>query len=248
MMCMMNMNNKYNNKNNMIQISKWGFGMAPLKKPTDEKNRQSISAVLSFVDKNEINNSNNLIEQISWVKGLFNRIIRQDQWDWFTINSYFDFPKEKDVINIVSALSTLRNAIMNHNDSLGEKALQTLQNSNFSLYCANYLTYTISKDTSIEYLYILSRREEPNILKIGMTTRNIQKRVKEINSATGVIYPFSARKVYKVRDSAKVEKDIHNLLNDYRIRQDREFFMIDFKEACSIIETYLLSHEQYYYE
>ena len=125
----MNMNNKYNNKNNMIQISKWGFGMAPLKKPTDEKNRQSISAVLSFVDKNEINNSNNLIEQISWVKGLFNRIIRQDQWDWFTINSYFDFPKEKDVINIVSALSTLRNAIMNHNDSLGEKALQTLQMS-----------------------------------------------------------------------------------------------------------------------
>ncbi|WP_413789078.1 GIY-YIG nuclease family protein [Bacillus kandeliae] len=45
---------------------------------------------------------------------------------------------------------------------------------------------------------MLSRREEPNVLKIGMTNRSIEKRIKEINSATGVLFPFSVKRVFKV--------------------------------------------------
>ena len=81
-----------------------------------------------------------------------------------------------------------------------------------------------------------------------MTTRNVQKRVNEINSATGVLYPYSARKVYKVKDCRQVEKDVHHLLDNYRIRADREFFKISFRNACEIIEGYLQQSGQYFYE
>ena len=80
-----------------------------------------------------------------------------------------------------------------------------------------------------------------------MTTRNIQKRVSEINSATGVVFPYSARKVYKVKDSGLVERGVHLLLAAYRIRADREFFRIDYAKACAMIEEYLEQQNQYYY-
>ena len=80
-----------------------------------------------------------------------------------------------------------------------------------------------------------------------MTTRNIQIRVNEINSATGILYPYSARKVFKVKNCRNVEKEVHNLLSKYRIRKDREFFKIKYEEACFIIEKYLNETNQYYY-
>lgn len=126
-------------------------------------------------------------------------------------------------------------------------AINALKASNFVCYCTNYLSFDINAESEEEYLYILSRREEPDILKIGMTTRNVQKRVNEINSATGVLYPYSARKVYKVKDSRKVEKEVHELLDVYRIRADREFFKIGYGEACRLIEDYLRSTEQFFY-
>ena len=110
------------------------------------------------------------------------------------------------------------------------------------------MTFDIGNDSNSEYLYILSRREEKDILKIGMTTRNIQKRVNEINSATGVLYPYSARKVFKVKNCKKVEKEVHELLAQYRIRNDREFFKLSYSDACSFIEQYLTSTHQHYYD
>lgn len=69
----------------------------------------------------------------------------------------------------------------------------------------------------------------------------------EINSATGVLYPYSARKVYKVKNCQQVEKDIQKILQNYRIRADREFFKISYQEACNIIETYLSNSEKEFY-
>lgn len=228
-------------------IVKWGFGMAPLKSNTALKNRTSIEQVLNYVnDTSEVSDAD-IVSSISWVKGIFNRIIKQDQWDWFTVNMYFDYPSYRDLRSIISTLSSLRSAVISDDVILKQHCLSELGNANFITYCENYLNYNASIKTPEEYLYILSRREEPDILKIGMTTRNVQKRVHEINSATGVLYPYSARKVYKVKDCHRVERDVHQLLHDYRIREDREFFKISFKIACEIIEEYLQKSGQYFY-
>ena len=229
-------------------IQKWGFGMAPLKPTTDRLNRKAINVVKGFVSDEGVVASEDIVEDISRVKGVFNRVIKQDQWDWFTINMYLDYPRYGDLLDIVSSISLLRKSILSKDDIKRSIAIDKLKQANFIIYCENYLSFDINKDTSAEYLYILSRREEKDILKIGMTTRNVQKRVTEINSATGVIFPYSARKVYKVKDSRQVEKSIHSLLSKYRIRVDREFFRINYAEACSIIEDYLIRSNQFYYE
>ena len=86
---------------------KWGFGMAPLKPQTELKNRTCIEQVKGLFSERSSLSGKEIAEAISVVKGLFSRIIKQNQWDWFTINMYFDYPTEKDTVIIVSALSTL---------------------------------------------------------------------------------------------------------------------------------------------
>lgn len=232
----------------MKNIPKWGFGMAPLKQLTENENRKALTCVRNFVIENNILISGNFLDEISRTKGIFNRIIKQDQWDWFTVYMYLDYPTYRDVKNIVSALTSLRTAIIKKDDLLRQCSLNRLKENRFVTYCNNYLNFDIKAKSPVEYLYILSRREEKDVLKIGMTTRNVQKRVYEINSATGVLYPLSARKVFKVKDSKLVEKAVHNILSEYRMRADREFFKIEYAKACSIIDEYLTQNHLYFYE
>lgn len=232
----------------MEYISKWGFGMAPIKKTVDQQNRRALENVRNFVSGQACASLENLLEDLSIVKGLFKRTIKQDQWDWFTVYMYLDYPSNQDVKSIVNALASLRAAVIKNDDDLGRNSLIKLQNNRFLLYCVNYLNFDITSASSVEYLYILSRREEKDILKIGMTTRNVQKRVNEINSSTGIIYPWAARKVFKVKKSKLVEKEVHHMLSEYRIRKDREFFKINYAKACDIIDQYLCSNHLYFYE
>lgn len=211
-----------------MNAPKWGFGMVPLKNSTELKNQTAIQTVKDFFTGENAVNFEELLDSISWVKGIFNRVIRQDQWDWFTVNMYLDYPSYRDLVNIVEGLQKLRKAILKKDDKLGKDALHQLNVGHFIDYCDNYLQFDINKVNCENYLYILSRREEKDVLKIGMTTRNIQKRVNEINGATGVLYPYSARKIFKVKDCKKVEKEVHNLLSQYRIRNDREFFKLEY--------------------
>lgn len=116
---------------------------------------------------------------------MFNRIIKQDQWDWFTVNMYFDYPLYQDIKAIVNSLKILRNAILKKDDLLGRESLEQLKQSHFIMYCDNYLNYKYSDEKDKNYLYILSRREEPDILKIGMTTRNVQKGLMRLTRQQG---------------------------------------------------------------
>jgi cold shock CspA family protein len=83
--------------------------------------------------------------------------------------------------------------------------------------------------------------ERPLNLKIGMTTRSVPERVQEINSATGLLHPYSARAVYKVKRAREAERQVFKLLSDYRIREDREFFYIPFSKAAQLIEEELFT-------
>ena len=220
--------------------------MAPFKSSTEYKYRKAVNQVKRYIEGVKV--TSNIVDELSALKGMFNRIIRQDQWDWFTVDMYFDYPDNNDVYEIVNALIGLRKAILLKDEKLGTRSIDQLKQANILKYCANFLTYHNGTDSEVEYLYILSRREDKDLLKIGMTTRNIVKRVNEINSATGVLYPYSARKVYKVKDSRRVEKDVHVLLDKYRVRADREFFKIQYHDACMVIENYLKKMHFGYYD
>lgn len=142
---------------------------------------------------------------------------------------------------IVGALVGLRRAIKDDDTEGAERFKVQLIRSSFltclDAYQDGFGEY--SRDADGGWIYIVSTREQPDVLKIGMTRRSVERRVKEINSATGVLIPFSARKVFRVTDAAIAERAIFDRLKPYRVRPDREFFSLPFKEAVTLIESYL---------
>ena len=88
------------------------------------------------------------------------------------------------------------------------------------------------------YIYILVNPSIPGICKIGYTTTTVFDRVKQINSATGVITPWYPVFSYKCPNGRMLEQEIHEelALMGMRVNDKREGFAIDTDSARAIIE------------
>ena len=83
-------------------------------------------------------------------------------------------------------------------------------------------------------VYILTNQSMPETIKIGITD-NLERRVRELDN-TSVALPFECYYAVEVNDASKIEKKMHEGLDDKRIRQNREFFNISPEMAKSILE------------
>jgi hypothetical protein len=83
-------------------------------------------------------------------------------------------------------------------------------------------------------VYILTNQSMPETIKIGITD-NLERRVKELDN-TSVALPFECYYAVEVNDASKIEKKMHEGLDDKRVRQNREFFNISPEMAKSILE------------
>ena len=90
-----------------------------------------------------------------------------------------------------------------------------------------------------EWVYVLVNKSMPGICKIGMTTTSVPQRVREINSATGVITPWIPVYKYECINSLVLEQAVHKRLEEtgYRVNPNREGFEIPSDKAIEIIET-----------
>lgn len=92
----------------------------------------------------------------------------------------------------------------------------------------------------VEYVYILTNRGYPGLLKIGMTTKTPERRLKGINS-TGTVDTWQLAFSIPLRAGTafKVENQVHKLLNPYRFHAerayDREMFRVDLPEAIEVV-------------
>ena len=84
------------------------------------------------------------------------------------------------------------------------------------------------------FVYVLSNPAMPGIVKIGMTQRDPDVRLQEINSATGVL-PFSIEAVIASRNARWTEREVHSRLTGKRVRENREFFRIPVEDARKIV-------------
>jgi hypothetical protein len=219
---------------------KWGFGMAPIKPEVMTKRIFQVREVLSYLD-NEDANPDSLAESLSQVKGLFTRVYKQDQWDWFTVWTQLGRPGTKGARNISDSIYLLRKSIVNHELDESSEIKGQLKQFGFKHYLSRFLNpQQMEEDSeSVGKIYVLSTRENRDILKIGYTNRTVEERVKEINSATGVLIPYGVRAMWVIKSAKEVEADLHNLLAPFRIRQDREFFQMDFIDAFKFITNYI---------
>lgn len=214
----------------------YAFGMSGMRTCVKKRYDNAVNTLFLFL-KNKISPQEVKLEAISELKGMFNRSLRKDQPDWFTVYDKLGYPPINEMNSIVSRLVKLRKSLKEHDFKQALLIREDLVNSTLVTYLNQW-----KKNKSIpvhwgisEWLYILSRKEEPDILKIGKTIRPVKVRVKEINSATGVLWPLSVRGIFPVENAAEAEDIVFRRLIDYRIRMDREFFEIRFRDAVRII-------------
>lgn len=215
---------------------KWGFGMAPPFAKTIRERIASASRVLDLLDHRTAPPADPVdLEAISTIKGLFTRIFKEDQWDWFTVMAQMGYPPRGLTMAISKELEFLRTTLKD-----GDKSGFTLAQNNLielpTRKCLKALRgeLIMTEEPGSGWLYILSTREMRDILKIGMTRRTVQERAAEINGVTGVVIPFGVRRCWRVADPVIVEKLAHQSLSNFRMRGDREFFRIDFVEAVQL--------------
>jgi len=217
---------------------KWGFGMAPPKPHTQKTRQDACEQVKNVLERGDLTGSDtSTLESVSIVKGMFNRIVREDQWDWFTVAGQLGYPPRHVSKLVAQDLGILH------------KAVKSSDEEGFSRTCTRIIKIGIldclsiflgrvglSAESNSGWIYVLSTRDIPDLLKIGMTTRDVVQRAREINSATGVVVPFGVRRCWRVGNPREAEQAVHRRLISYRVRDDREFFRIPFKTASECID------------
>ena len=83
-------------------------------------------------------------------------------------------------------------------------------------------------------VYILTNEAMPDIIKIGIT-ENLERRIKELDNTSSPL-PFECYYAVEVKDASIIEKKMHQGLDIYRVRQNREFFNTSPEKAKSFLE------------
>lgn len=218
---------------------KWGFGMAPPKAKTQRERISACELCLQILCSRSLWKSDErTLQYLSTVKGMFNRVVRQDQWDWFTVYAQLGYPSHRLSRAIANEIALLRSTIKDSDPAAFGRTRARL----CCIPTRVCLSVFVGKDSVCTghgggWLYVLSTRELRDLLKIGITTRSLEQRVREINRATGVAIPFGVRRCWRVSNPLRAERTIHRRLQRYRLRVDREFFRASFKEATEIIDA-----------
>jgi hypothetical protein len=85
------------------------------------------------------------------------------------------------------------------------------------------------------YIYAMSNKSMPGILKIGMTERSIEERLKEANG-TFTLIPFVVEISKYVLNFKEKERCIHQILQSKRVNPKKEFFQVTIEEIKPIFD------------
>ena len=91
----------------------------------------------------------------------------------------------------------------------------------------------------VEIVYILTNPSIPDLVKIGRTN-DLESRIKNLSSHSGVPVPFECNYGCEVENSLDVEKRLHFGFGDHRVNPKREFFRINPERVKMILEGWSL--------
>ena len=96
-----------------------------------------------------------------------------------------------------------------------------------------------------QWVYVLVNKSMPGVCKIGMTTKTVNERVKEINAATGVITPWFSVYKHKCVNARSIEKAVHEKLELFgkRVNRKREGFECTTELAIATIKEIAEAYE-----
>lgn len=95
----------------------------------------------------------------------------------------------------------------------------------------------MSHQHSPGFIYILSNKSMPGMVKIGRTKNLPEKRAQELSASSGVPVPFHVEWSQPVRNHEECEKKIHDALRQYRLSTNREFFQLPVGRCIGLIQN-----------
>ena len=120
----------------------------------------------------------------------------------------------------------------------GKSVVLLLNLSSPSKLVCNFCNSDIVEITPIAgFVYILSNSCMPGLVKIGHTTRDVESRVDELSSATGVPERFRIEASLHSKNPGADEATIHEILRAEKHCDSREFFKIDVTLAIKVVES-----------
>jgi hypothetical protein len=90
-----------------------------------------------------------------------------------------------------------------------------------------------------EIIYILTNDAMPGFIKIGKTSVGIEQRIKDLDN-TSTPLPFQCFYAAKVNKADFIERQIHYIFGEQRVRNNREFFQVDPNRVKAAIELVAL--------
>lgn len=87
-----------------------------------------------------------------------------------------------------------------------------------------------------EIIYVLTNEAMPGYVKVGKTSNNLEQRVKELSSTTSIPLPFIVSYACTVKDSAFVERQLHEAFGDNRVNPKREFFIVGTQRVVAALK------------
>ena len=98
----------------------------------------------------------------------------------------------------------------------------------------------------VGFVYLAINETMPGLVKIGMTKVDVDERIKELSRTTSVPTPFECAYSVKVVSPKQVEESLHEKYDFCRVRDEREFFKIDWRAVELYLEEKysLLSHSR----
>lgn len=89
------------------------------------------------------------------------------------------------------------------------------------------------------FVYILTCEAMPGLIKVGMTTRGPWERASELSRQTGLPAPYQVARAFPVFDVNAAEVRSHEVLQEHRYSENREFFRCaaDFA-ACTLHDCF----------
>ena len=97
----------------------------------------------------------------------------------------------------------------------------------------------------MSYIYILSNDAMPDLLKVGMTSKEPDERAREL-STTGVPSAFRVEAFWEVPNNevSRTERRIHSEFRQYRFKSNREFFSVSTDKAKAIIDGFFRQRDE----
>ncbi|PGS53856.1 hypothetical protein [Bacillus sp. AFS041924] len=165
-------------ENNEIGIGITKFGKFPPKPKVIERYIESLLAMKKYLQKY----SQGILkikdlepEKISEVKGLFNRCIRRDQWDWYIVYKGFNFENEHELKELGWIISSIRSNLKRKTslediEDTNQEWFSLLAKTDFLKKVDSLIDFLINEGTNWEII----RQPIPLIIKKGLKQNNHQ--------------------------------------------------------------------------